>query len=80
MKEFLNLIKNRTNERDSFPALNDNIIATFDPLCKEQPVTAWLRKVDECSKFISGLTDRLLTTHYINLEVMLGLGTRVYLL
>lgn len=45
MEEFLILLRNRNSERDSFPALNDNVIPTFDPLCKEQPINVWLSKV-----------------------------------
>lgn len=60
-KEFLKVLKNQTNERDSFPVLN-NVVPEFDPLCKEQPITVWLSKVDECAE-IYKWNDRQ-TIHY----------------
>lgn len=60
-REFVKLLKNRPSERESFPTIN-NVIPEFDPLVKEQTITVWLGKVDECAE-IYGWSDKQ-TVHY----------------
>ncbi|XP_028165519.1 uncharacterized protein LOC114356506 [Ostrinia furnacalis] len=59
--ELLKVMNKQTSERDSFPVLN-NVLPEFDPLCKEQPISTWLSKVDECAE-IYGWNNRQ-TIHY----------------
>lgn len=59
--EFLNVLKNRAGDRESFSTLN-NVVPEFDPLSKEQTMSVWLDKVDECSE-IYGWSERQ-TIHY----------------
>lgn len=47
--ELIKIIKNQHTERESFPVLN-NVLPEFDPLQKEQPISVWLSKVDECAE------------------------------
>ncbi|XP_047989268.1 uncharacterized protein LOC125228655 [Leguminivora glycinivorella] len=61
-EEFLKVIKKQNNEQNnSFPVLN-NVIPDFDPLSREQPITVWLSKVDECAEMYKW-NDRQ-TIHY----------------
>ncbi|KOB65405.1 Uncharacterized protein OBRU01_17788 [Operophtera brumata] len=60
-EQILKVLKNQSNERDTFPVLN-NVLPEFDPLCKEQLITVWLSKVDECAE-IYKWNDRQ-TIHY----------------
>uniref|UniRef100_A0A2A4K619 CCHC-type domain-containing protein n=2 Tax=Heliothis virescens TaxID=7102 RepID=A0A2A4K619_HELVI len=60
-EEFLNVLKSKAGDRESFTTMN-NVIPEFDPLSKEQTVNIWLDKVDECTE-IYNWTDRQ-TVHY----------------
>ncbi|XP_063624953.1 uncharacterized protein LOC134796705 [Cydia splendana] len=61
-EEFLKVMKKQNNEQNnSFPVLN-NVIPDFDPLSREQPITVWLSKVDECAEMYKW-NDRQ-TIHY----------------
>lgn len=60
-EEFIKLMKNRPSERESFPTIN-NAIPEFDPLVKEQTISVWLGKVDECAE-IYGWSEKQ-TIHY----------------
>lgn len=48
-KDLLQVCQSKSNVRDSFPVLA-NAVPEFDPLCKEQTITNWLEKVEECSE------------------------------
>lgn len=60
--EFVKLLKNRPSDRESFPSHMNNVIPDFDPLLKEQTMSVWLDKVEECAE-IYEWTDRQIT-HY----------------
>lgn len=62
-EQFLRILKAKTGNSESFSGSSlTNVIPEYDPLIKEQTISVWLDKVDECSE-IYNWNDKQ-TIHY----------------
>ncbi|CAH2097483.1 unnamed protein product [Euphydryas editha] len=74
IEDFLNIIKSSAGDRESF-APGNTVIPEFDPLSKEQTVSIWLDKVDECAEIYNWSEKQ--TIHYA-LPKLIGLAKTWY--